>query len=179
MRNFVIVCLILLATLVVLPTLRAVANSQTIEVNEQKVVYQLPYPGILADHPLYPVKNLRDSILIFTTRDTLKKAQLYHHLADKHVAAAIQLENKGKEHLAVTEMEKAHDRFSRVPKLLKESKEQGVGPTNDFITKLYQSNSKHEEIITDFLKKVTQDNIDILNKLLQKNKEIRVAIGKI
>lgn len=179
MRNIFVVCLILLATLVVLPTLRAVANSQTITVSEQKVVYNLPFPGILSDHPLYPVKRLRDSILIFTTRDTLKKAELYHHLADKQIAIAVQLEDKGKEQLAVTEFKRSQELFSKIPALLKESKKQGVSPTNDFITKLYLSNSKHEELITDFLKKATQDNIDTLNDLLKQNKEIRSDIGKI
>ena len=179
MRNIVIVCLILLATLVVLPTLRAVVNSQTINIDQPKVVYSLPYPGILTDHPLYPIKQLRDSILVFTTRDNLKKAELYHLLADKHLAIAIRLEDKGKEQLAMNELKESQEFFSKVPKLLKESKGQGAAATNDFITKLYLSNAKHEEIMTNFLKKVTQDNIDTINKLIKKNKEIRAEIGKI
>lgn len=174
-----VVCLILLATLIVLPTLRAVANSQTIDINKQKVVYPLPYPGIISDHPLYPVKRLRDSILIFSTRDTLKKAELYHHLADKQIAIAVKLEDKGKEQLAITEFKRSQEFFAKVPPLLVESKKQGVSPTNDFITKLYLSNSKHAELITNFLKEATQDNIDILNELLIENKEIRNEIGKI
>ena len=179
MKNILVVCLILLATLIVLPTLRAVANSQTIEVSPKKVVYTLPYPGILADHPLYPIKRLRDSILIFTTRDTLKKAELYHHLSDKHIAIALRLEGKGKEQLAIDELKLAEDFFSKVPALLKESKEQGVGPTNDFITKLYLSNSKHAELITDFLKKTTEDNIETLKTLIKKNQNIRAEIGQV
>lgn len=179
MKNIVIVCLILLVTLIVFPTLHSVANSQAIDVNEQKVVYPLPYPGILSDHPLYPLKRLRDSILIFSTRDNLRKAELYHHLSDKHMAIAIQMEDKGKEQLAIKELTQAEDYFSRVPPLLIQSKEQGVAATNDFITKLYQSNSKHQELITDVLKQTTQANIETLNNLLKKNKEIRGEIGKI
>ncbi|CAN5206812.1 hypothetical protein BH09PAT1_BH09PAT1_2440 [soil metagenome] len=179
MKNIVIVCLILISTLIVLPTLGAVANSKTINVDEQKVVYQLPYPGILADHPLYPIKKLRDSILIFTTRDTLKKSELYHHLSDKHIAIAVQLADKGKEQLAINEFILSEEYFSKAPSLLRESKKQGVAPTNDFITKLYQSNSKHAEIITEFLKKTTQANIDTLDSLLKKNKAIRHDIGQI
>ncbi len=171
--------IILMVTLWIFPPLRDVVFSRSIDIQEQKVVYPLPYPGILSDHPLYPIKRLRDSILIFTTRDTLKKAELYHHLSDKHIAGAVQMEDMGKEQLAIKELERSQKLFSKVPPLLKISKTQGVGPTNDFIMRLYQSNAKHEELITEILKKSTQENIETLENLLQLNKENRIEIGKI
>ena len=33
------------------------------------VDYNLPYPGILPDHPLYPLQKIRDWLLVTFTRD--------------------------------------------------------------------------------------------------------------
>ncbi|PJE63438.1 hypothetical protein COU89_03365 [Candidatus Roizmanbacteria bacterium CG10_big_fil_rev_8_21_14_0_10_45_7] len=48
----------------------------------------LPFPGMLPDHPLYPLKQARDNFMLLTTRAPLNKAQLYLHLADKSINAA-------------------------------------------------------------------------------------------
>ena len=49
--------------------------SQTITDNPQpKVLYNLPYPGLTPDNPLYFIKAVRDRIIDISTRDTLKKA---------------------------------------------------------------------------------------------------------
>jgi hypothetical protein len=40
---------------------------------ENKVAYQLPYPGILPDHPLYFLKALRDRLHLFFNRSLQKK----------------------------------------------------------------------------------------------------------
>lgn len=58
--------------------------------------YNLPYPGILPDHPLYFVKSLRDRILLFVTADPVKAVELRRHLADKQLAMGQTLCDKGK-----------------------------------------------------------------------------------
>lgn len=176
MRNFIVVLLVLLTTGIVFPALNTAANSQTIEVDEQQVIYPLPFPGILADHPLYGLKQLRDKILIFSTRDNTKKAQLYLHLSDKHIAIALQLATKGKEHLAIKELHRAEDFSLKVPPLLHEAAEQGASPSADLITSLYQSNAKHREIITEVMKTTTQANVEEFNTILKKNEQVRKNI---
>lgn len=63
--------------------------------SEPDLVYTLPYPGILPDHPLYPFKRLRDAILLLTARDSVKSIDLKRLFADKHLVMAQLLWEKG------------------------------------------------------------------------------------
>jgi hypothetical protein len=157
------------AVFMLLGTHTFVFSKTSVEVVGQKVVYPLPYPGILADHPLYPLKLIRDTIIVFTTRDNIKKAQLYLHLSDKHMSIAIALAEKGKENDAVQELIRGEEYFSEIPPLLNESKKQGTKPTNDFISKLSQGNLKHKEVITDVMKNLNEAKIETINSVLEMN----------
>ena len=67
----------------------SLTQSESLRLDQPEVIYPLPYPGLLTDNPLYPLKEWRDSILIFTTRDNVKKAQLYlssFHLFFSHIS---------------------------------------------------------------------------------------------
>lgn len=72
----------------------------------QAIEYQLPYPGILPDHPLYPLKVLRDRILDFLIRDPARKADFYLLMADKRLNMGIMLTEKKKFELAETTVSK-------------------------------------------------------------------------
>ncbi len=61
-----------------------------------KVEYNLPYPGILPDHPLYFLKQLRDKILDFLITDPVKKAEFYILQADKRLSMGIALTDEKK-----------------------------------------------------------------------------------
>ena len=73
------------------------------------IEYQLPYPGILPGSPLYSVKMLRDKILEFFTSDPMKKADFYILQADKRVASAIKLFEKGDNKLSQTTLSKGQN----------------------------------------------------------------------
>jgi hypothetical protein len=154
-------------------------GAEPLNLDDKQVVYPLPYPGILTDHPLYSFKNFRDSIILFTTRDNAKKAQLYLNMSDKRMSIALELAKKGKETLAKKELLKAEEMFLNIPPLLKEAKEQGAAPSNDFLSELSQSNAKHKEVITEVMKEVNQADIETFNTILQKNEEVSREIGKI
>lgn len=62
--------------------------------------YNLPYPGILPDHPLYKLKVLRDKVTTFLIRDPIKKAEYHLLLADKRIYMSRLLVDKGKIALA-------------------------------------------------------------------------------
>lgn len=81
----------------------------------EKVVYELPYPGILPDNPLYFVKIVRDRIIEFLTRDNIKKAQLYLLFSDKRAASALVLVQNGKNSLAITTLSKGEKYFDQIP----------------------------------------------------------------
>jgi hypothetical protein len=169
MRKVFVSFLIIIFSFFVLPQLALITQSQTLNIDESEVVYPLPYPGILTDHPLYFIKQIRDDILIFTTRDNIKKAQLYLHLSDKHVATALQLAQKGKDDLSQEELMKSEDYFLEVPTLLEESKEQGASSSAGFIDKLEQSNKKHKEVITEVMKEVNDPEVSTFKTILDKN----------
>src|SRR5260370_21185893 len=65
------------------------------------VEYNLPYPGLLPDNFLYPLKTFRDKIISFFISDPLKKASFDVLQSDKRIAAAqaLEKEEKGKDSL--------------------------------------------------------------------------------
>ncbi|MBI2641136.1 hypothetical protein HYW87_00895 [Candidatus Roizmanbacteria bacterium] len=163
--------------LIVLPGFYSV-RSQSISVNQEKVVYTLPYPGILPDHPLYAVKIIRDRILDVMTRDTMKKAQLYLLLSDKRAAMVPFLIQKGKDKLAVGTLDEGEKYFSQIPRLVETSKKQGVSPTADLVHKLKLANVKHREIVETLLKEVPQGQNQEINRILQVNQQIKKDLQK-
>lgn len=179
MRNFLTILIIILVSFFVLPQMYFITHSQSLNIDEPEVVYNLPYPGILADHPLYFLKTWRDNILLLTTRDNVKKAQLYLHLSDKHIKIAYDLAKKGKEDLANKELIQAEDDFLHIPPLLIEAKKQGNDSSGDFISKLQQSNAKHKEVITEIMKELNEAEIETFKSVLEMNTRAQKAIEQL
>ncbi|MEX1052244.1 MAG: DUF5667 domain-containing protein [Patescibacteria group bacterium] len=151
-RKLIVPTLIGFILFLTIPILYLANYSQTITTEDQKVVYELPYPGILPDHPLYFFKAIRDKILDFSTRDKLKKVDLYILFSDKRARMAQLLSDKGKMDQAITTMSKSEKYFLKIPKLLIQSKEQGEAPKNELIDRVKASNKKHREVIQELLK---------------------------
>lgn len=179
MRKFLVIFLIIIFSFYLLPQIAFITQSQSLSIEEPEVVYPLPYPGILTDHPLYFMKQMRDNILIFTTRDNVKKAQLYLHLSDKHMSTALQLAQKGRGDLAKDELLKSEDYFLEIPEILKEAKQQGASSTDDFVSKLEQSNAKHKEVITEVMKEVSDAEIETFKAIIDKNNQAQKEIQKL
>lgn len=151
--------------------------SQSISITDKKVVYELPYPGLLPDHPLYFFKVSRDRILEFATRDYLKKAELYLLFSDKRVRMAESLTKKGKHELAATTFAKAEKYFLKIIDLLRQSKSQGVGASQEFVERLSQSNAKHKEVLQQLLKEFPQGQEGLLNEALRINEDVRRSLS--
>lgn len=179
MRKFLAIFLIIIFSFFLLPQIALITQSQSLHIDEKEVIYPLPYPGILTDHPLYFIKQMRDGILVFTTRDNVKKSQLYLHLSDKHMAIALQLAQKGRGDLAKEELIKAEDYFLEIPPLLKEAQQQGASSTDDFMSKLLQSNAKHKEVITEVMKEVSDAEIETFKTIIDKNNQVQKEIQKL
>lgn len=147
-------------------------------INQEKVAYNLPYPGILPDHPLYFIKLVRDKIIEFTTRDNLKKARLYLLASDKRAAMTMPLVKKGKGKLAITTISKGEKYFLQIPLLIETAKKQGDSPDPGLMNDLKVSNAKHQEIIESLLKELPQGQIDAVNEVLKINQEIKKELEK-
>lgn len=143
---------------------------------QETVVYNLPYPGILPDHPLYIFKVIRDQLMIFGTRDNVKKAHLYLLLSDKRIAMAIALSKKGKEKQAIEVASKAEKYFFNIPQLLIDAKKQGSGSSSEFIQTLKLSNAKHKEILDSFLKDLPQGLNDAINSVIKINEQVKKSV---
>ncbi len=179
MRKGLAIFVIILFSFFLLPNIALITQSQSLDIEEPSVIYSLPYPGILTDHPLYFVKEFRDTVLVFTTRDNIKKAQLYLHLSDKKMSIALQLAQKGKEDLSKRELMKAEDYFLKITPLLKEAKEQGNESSDDFIIKLEQSNAKHKEVIAQVMKELNEAEIETFKTILDKNNQAQREIEQL
>lgn len=149
-----------------------------VEAIEEKVVYNLPYPGILPDHPLYFLKVVRDRITDWLTRDNLKKAELYLLYSDKRVAMAQFLSKKGKINLAISTFSKAEKYFLKIPPLLEKAKKQGVSPPPGFVEKLKLANSKHNDITQSLIKEFPQGASESLTEIIKLNEKIKKQLER-
>ena len=87
------------------------AGATTVDTPQEKVAYNLPYPGILSDNPLYFLKVIRDRVTEFLTRDNVKKAQLYLLDSDKRVAMSMVFVKMGKNSQSIEAFSKGEKYF--------------------------------------------------------------------
>lgn len=167
-RKFIAPLALVLLIILIIPFFYVSNYSQQITTTpDNKIVYQLPYPGILPDHPLYVLKVTRDRIQAFLTRDNLKKAQLYLLYSDKRLAMAQDLEKKGKTSLAISTLSKGEKYFLKIPELLIQAKQQGTSPSAELIETIKVSNQKHKEVIGEMLQNMPQGSQEELNEVLK------------
>ncbi len=155
------------------------SSEKTINQQQKNVIYELPYPGLLPGHPLYPIKIIRDKIIEFLTRDYYKKAQFYLLISDKKAIAGYQLAKKGEIKLAISTFSKGEKYFLKIPSLIKEIKKQGNQIPNDFIEKIKLANAKHHQLILEMFKLAPQGSQEDLNFLLKLNLEVKKSIEEL
>ena len=116
------------------------------------IIYELPYPGILPGSPLYTLKALRDRITEIFTSDPVKKANFYLLQADKRLAAALILSERGEGELAETTLSKSQNYLEKsINKMIETKKSrENVG---DIFAKLKNSSAKQRQEIEILSKK--------------------------
>jgi len=125
------------------------------------------YPGILPDHLLYPLKMIRDRILLFLTTDPLKKAELLLQLADKRVRAAEMLiTEKDKVDLGMETLTKAEKYLERAINQERIAQEKGKD-TTAFLEKLSYATRAHERAMMRFEEKVSNQARPAYDNALQ------------
>lgn len=117
------------------------------------VKYDMAYPGILPDSPLYKLKLLREKIILFFITDPQKKIDYYLLQSDKGILASAMLADKKEYSLAETTALKAENNYTllsgTLPQLLKK-------PDDAYFAKLKAAALKHQEILLSIVKKVPQ-----------------------
>jgi len=124
--------------------------------SQQQNNYELPYPGLLPDSPLYFLRIIRDKTVGFLISDPLKKAEFDLLQADKRLNAGIFLFNKGKSSLALSTVSKAENYFTQALGQMEEAKRQGRN-TSEINGKLKNALEKHKQELGDFVKKAKAD----------------------
>lgn len=152
------------------------SSDSLINAPQEKVIYNLPYPGLLPDNPLYLVKAIRDKVTELLTRDNIKKAQLYLLYSDKRVAMSLALAQKGKNQQAIDTFSKGEKYALAIPDLLTAAKKQGDQIPSGFVETLKQSNAKHKELIDELIKILPQGLNSSLNQLTDLNQKILTEI---
>lgn len=137
--------------------------------------YSLPYPGILPDHPLYPLKAIRDKVYDFLLRDLVKKAEFKLLMADKRLRMGIMLMDKGKPELAEQTISKGTKYYEEAVLTLYKGEQEGrdVSILKD---KLINASKKYQEIINAY-QKTTEPNVtsglqDSLDRVIKYQTEL-------
>jgi hypothetical protein len=146
-------------------------------VSNQPIQYDLPYPGILPDSPLYFLKAIRDNVINLFITDPLKKSEYDLLMSDKRLASAQILLNEKKANLAITTLSKSRNYFFQATQHAANAKKQGEDAL-PILNKLLQASKKHQEVILQMVqqsKGETRVGLDLLGKgakLSQKSIEL-------
>jgi hypothetical protein len=149
-------------------------------IKDGTVIYELPYAGITPENPLYFIKQLRDQIKEFLTRDYIQKAEFLLLSSDKRAHIALILAQKGKTRQSVEVLADAEEKAMKIHGILKESEKQGTAPSERFIFTLKLSNSKHKEIIQELAKMLPQGQDEqVLSALIDINQRIAIELEQL
>lgn len=176
-KRTILMLLFLLGAVFFFRTPSFINASDEIRIEAKTIEYNLIYPGILPDHPLYFLKNIRDNVVYFLTRDYLKKARLNLDFSDKKAAMALLLSQKGKWKLAGSVLSEGEADFSKIPDLMNVSRKQGVAAPENLILTLKLSNEKHQEVIEQMLKDAPQGERKNFEAILKTNNNIQKSLS--
>lgn len=115
------------------------------------IQYDLAYPGILPNHPLYKLKVLRDKISLLFITDPKKKIEFYLLRADKGILATAILVDFGQEELAAQTALKAEHNMTIITELLSQVP---YDQLDELFTKLLTASKKHQEVLTSLVLRV-------------------------
>lgn len=164
--------LLILLLLIIPPFIYLFNYSQPISLNiDHKDNYELPFPGLLPDHPLYLLKMGRDRALVVVTRDYESKARLQLELSDKRVRAGELLMDVKKHELAVATYSKGERYFEQAIDTLSAAKKQGQTPTASLVDQMSRSNKKHNEILMRSVKPLSKSQKEQLSLVIALNKQ--------
>lgn len=121
--------------------------SESAQMAEERVEYELPYPGMLPDNPLYFLKTFRDAFVRFLISDSLKKAEFNLLTSDKRIYASALLVEKDEFDLAVETLFKSnnymHDAVVSLSKAREDDKDIKV-----ILGNMESSVKKHKEVVS-------------------------------
>jgi hypothetical protein len=125
----------------------------------EQVQYDLPYPGMLPNNPLYFLKQARDWILDKLIMDPIKKTEFYILQGDKRLVMGVQLSDNGNAVLGEQTISKGEKYINNAMQTLLSLKAQGAVVPANITDHLTQSLAKHAEVLTDQIAKTSDATI--------------------
>lgn len=122
-------------------------NQPTSSASSQ-INYELAYPGLLPDSPLYFLKTLRDKIVGLLINNPVQRAQFNLLTSDKRIRAGQMLVAKHKDDLAITAISKSNNYFSEAISALSKAKSSNKD-VSSLVANMKQSILKHEQVMHD------------------------------
>lgn len=129
--------------------------------------YELVYPGLMPDHPLYLLKMIRDQIQLLVTKDSSAKAQLMLVNADKRIAASLILAERGKLGLAASTATKAEQYLQRA--IAEAGKIGDEAGRRNFYERAKRANGKHGMILLGIASRLPEDGKASLQEAYKSN----------
>jgi tetratricopeptide (TPR) repeat protein len=136
---------------------------------------ELPSPGLTPDNPFYFLKIFIEDIGTFFTFSDIAKAERYTYLAQKRIAEAKAMIDKGKPE----KVEKALERYqsqlekalARLERAREEAEEERQERINQVLERVAQATSKHFAVLDEVLEKVPEQ----AREAILKAKEVSVT----
>jgi len=133
---------------------------------QPKVDYFLAYPGILPDNFLYPLKMIRDRILLGLTTDPVKRVEKLLLFADKRLGAGRALIEGGKTQLGIETLTKGEKYLEQAINQAEKAKQAGK-ETTGLYEKLAKASLKHQEVLGELVLKVPGETQAIINEVMK------------
>ncbi len=132
--------------------------SPSAQKEEENVSYELAYPGMLPDNPLYFLKTLRDKIVRFLISDPLKDAEFDILTANKRVYASLLLAEKEKYELSLETFSKSNNYLHEAVFSLSRAQEKNKD-IKPLLGKLKTSVKKHQEVVSRQIAPIIPENM--------------------
>lgn len=146
----------------------------SISAKPERVQYELPYPGMLPDNPLYFLKMIRDGIVKALINDPFKRAEFSLLNAQKRMYAAKFLSEKGKGNLTRETISKSNNYLQEAIVSIQTVRKNNPKNTNvkPFLDQALTVGLKHKEMLVGIRKNLGEkfhNDIAIEEKRLDSN----------
>ncbi len=139
----------------------------------KNIDYELPYPGMLPDNPLYFLKGIRDKIIEILISDPVKKGEFYVLSSDKRLNSGYYLIQKGKQEMGVLYISKSTNYMHMAVGELIKAGEKG----KDTLSTAQTAIKKHKEIITMIRAKIDKKYKTELSDEIERLEQIETLIN--
>lgn len=115
----------------------------------------LPDPGMLPDHPLYFLKDWRETIGTFFTFGDIPKAERHLFLAERRIVEAKALADKDKLEFTKRALEQHREQLNRTLEKIEQAKQKGLD-TDEILAKVSQATLRHQAVLIEVYERVPE-----------------------